>query len=99
MKEMNCGWADVRRLIEYKKETVAGDFLTVRTSLKRLGTTSIEYVHEIRNTETHDLHSTSTQVTVFFDLARRHATPITEEIKARAVSLGLTGTPSEAHDV
>lgn len=81
------GWADVRQLIEYKREAVAGDLLVVRTTLMRLGTKSIEYLHALVNAETRELHATSAQVTVLFDLTQRRAVPLTDAIRTRAMSL------------
>jgi acyl-CoA thioester hydrolase len=81
------GWADVRQLIEYKREAIAGDLLVVRTTLMRLGTKSIEYHHALVNAETRVLHATSAQVTVLFDLTRRRAVQLTDTIRVRAMSL------------
>ncbi len=89
LQQSDRGWADVRQVIEYKKEIRAGSLLVVRTSLKRLGTKSVEYLHELRNAETDALHSTSEQITVLFDLARRAAAPLDDAIRRRGAALGL----------
>ena len=86
-KESGLGWADVRQLIEYKQEVAGGALLLVRTVLKRLGRTSVEYRHELHDAETDLLHSTSEQVTVRFDLAARKAAPLDEEIRRRGAAL------------
>ncbi len=88
LKRSGLGWADVRQLIEYKHEVPSGSLLIVRTTLKRLGNKSVEYRHELRNTETDLLHSTSEQVTVLFDLTERAAAPLNEAIRRRAAALG-----------
>lgn len=89
LKARGLGWADVRQTIEYKHEVRAGALLVVRTMLRRLGNKSVEYRHEIHNAETDDLHSSSDQVTVLFDLNARAAAPLTEEIRRRGASLGI----------
>lgn len=97
LKAAGYGWADVRQMIEYKKEAVNGDLLVVRTTLMRLGTKSIEYQHNLVNAETHELHATSAQVTVLFDLAQRRAVPLTDAIRTRATSLkpgSVAATPN-----
>lgn len=97
LKAAGQGWADVRQLIEYKKEAMAGDLVIVRTALVRIGTKSIEYRHDLVNAETGELHATSAQVTVLFDLAQRRALPLTEAIRTRAVRLqpaSLAGAPA-----
>jgi len=89
LKEGGLGWADVRQTIEYKHEVCAGSLLVVRTKLRRLGNKSVEYLHEISNAETGDLHSTSEQITVLFDLNKRAAAPLTDEIRRRGGALGI----------
>ncbi len=91
LQKAGMGWADVRQLIEYKHEVPAGALLLVRTTLKRLGNKSIEYLHELRNVETDLLHSTSEQVTVLFDLKKRAAAPLDDAIRARGAALGVAG--------
>ena len=86
-QESGLGWADVRQLIEYKQEVAGGALLLVRTVLKRLGRTSVEYRHELHDAETDLLHSTSEQVTVRFDLAAQKAAPLDEEIRRRGAAL------------
>ena len=49
LQKAGMGWADVRQLIEYKHEVPAGSLLLVRTTLKRVGNKSVEYLHELRN--------------------------------------------------
>src|SRR5258706_11808137 len=66
-KESGLGWADVRQLIEYKQEVESGALLVVRTMLKRLGRTSGEDPHQLRDPQTALLHSTSEQATRPFD--------------------------------
>jgi acyl-CoA thioester hydrolase len=87
LKESGLGWADVRQLIEYKHEVASGALLLVRTLLKRLGRTSVEYRHELRDAETDRLHSSSDQVTVLFDLAARAAAPLDEAMRQRGAAL------------
>jgi acyl-CoA thioester hydrolase len=85
------GWADVRQLIEYQREVRAGTLLVVRTKLVRVGTKSVEYRHEMFDSERGTLHSTSQVVTVLFDLEARRAAPLTDAIRARAADLPMIG--------
>ena len=52
-----------------------------------IGNKSVEYRHQISNSETDELHSTSDQVTVLFDLEHRRAAPLTDQIRQRAADL------------
>jgi acyl-CoA thioester hydrolase len=85
------GWADVRQLIEYKREVQSGTLLVVRTRLVRLGTKSVEYAHGLHDAEDGVLYSTNATVTVLFDLEARRAAPLTEAMRARCTKL-LAGT-------
>ncbi len=87
LQKSGLGWADVRQVIEYKHEVRSGSLLVVRSSLKRLGNKSVEYLHELRNVETDILHSTSEQTTVLFDLNKRVAAPLDEAIRRRGKTL------------
>jgi acyl-CoA thioester hydrolase len=89
LKGGGLGWADVRQMIEYKHEVRAGSLLVVRTVLSRLGNKSVEYRHEIHNTETGEFHGSSDQTTVLFDLNARAAAPLTDEIRRRGAALGV----------
>lgn len=82
------GWADVRQVVEYKHEARSGALVVIRSTLTRVGTKSVTYIHEMRNVETDVVHSTSEQVTVLFDLKARKAIEIDEEIRTRARGLG-----------
>ena len=62
------GWADVRQTTEYKQEVRGGSLLVIATRLLKVGTSSVTYLHEMRNAESGVLHSTSELVTVLFDL-------------------------------
>ncbi|MDF2764376.1 MAG: thioesterase superfamily protein [Rhodospirillales bacterium] len=81
------GWADVRQTTEYKHEVRAGSLLVITTRLVKLGTSSITYLHEMRNVESGLLHSTSELVTVLFDLDARRAAPLDAAARGRAAAL------------
>ena len=81
------GWADVRQTTEYKHEVRGGSLLLITTQLVKLGTSSITYLHEMRNVETGVLQSTSELVTVLFDLDARRAAPLDAAARARGAAL------------
>ena len=91
LEKTGVGWADVRQVIEYKHEARAGAMVTIRTSVQRVGTKSVTYIHEMRNVESDVVHSTSEQVTVLFDLKARKAIEIDDTIRERARGLGWSG--------
>ncbi len=87
LQPRNFGWADVRQTIEYKREARAGALVFVRSALKRIGTKSVEFLHEMVNAETDVPHATSENVTVLFDLTARKAAVLDDAIRARAAAL------------
>jgi len=87
LRPKGIGWADVRQLIEYKREVRHGAVLVARTTLKRIGTKSVEFVHALSNVETGVLHATSENICVLFDLEKRVGLPLDDAIRCRAAAL------------
>jgi acyl-CoA thioester hydrolase len=87
LEPLGLGWADVKQVIEYKHEIRSGSLLIVHTSITRTGNKSVEYRHHLSNVETDELHSTSDQVTVLFDLKERRAALLSELIRQRTAEL------------
>jgi acyl-CoA thioester hydrolase len=87
LEQRKLGWADARQLIEYKQEVRAGALIVIRSVLRQLGNKSVECLHEMRNAETDVLHSTSENVVVLFDLAKRAAAPLDDDIRRRGAAL------------
>ncbi len=84
LKAAGLGWADRKQTITYEHELLAGELVIVRTSPIRVGRTSMSYLHRMENAETEELHATCENVTVLFDLNKRQAVPLTDEIRALA---------------
>ncbi len=80
MKEQGTGFVDVKDTIEYKVEQPVGSLLLIESGLLRTGSTSITALHRMRNTETGDIAATSEKISVYFDLKRRHKTPLPNEL-------------------
>ena len=87
LEKSGMGWADVRQLIEYKREIRSGSLLVVRSTLIKVGNKSVEYRHELHNAETDTLHSTSDHVTVLFDLKQRVSAQLDDRIRQRAAAI------------
>ncbi len=75
--------AAVRYDVTYKKELLAGDVVTVRTRLLRVGTSSLTYLHEMSNGETGDLVATAEVTGVLIDRATRRAVPFAPDVAER----------------
>lgn len=79
--------AAVRYDITYKKELLAGDVVTIRTALKRVGSSSLSYLHEMSNGETSEIVATAEVTGVLIDRETRRSTPFPAEISERLRSL------------
>ncbi len=80
MQEQGTAFVDVKDTIEYKVEQPVGSLLLIESGLLRTGSTSITALHRMRNTETGDIAATSEKISVYFDLKRRHKTPLPNEL-------------------
>ena len=91
LQEIDCGWVDLRQLIEYKHEVRSGELLVIRSHLTKIGNSSLGFMHEMRDTETETLRATSEHVVALFSLAERKSTPLTEAARRRASDLMAEG--------
>jgi len=87
LQARECGWVDLRQVIEYKHEVRSGELLLVRTRLTRIGNSSLGFLHEMRDTEQETLRATSEHVVALFSLTRRKSTPLDPETRQRATEL------------
>jgi len=79
------GWADVRHVIEYKAEVSAGDVLEIRARLQKIGTKSFTVLYEMINLARNEVAATLESVCVYFDLEKRCAIALTDEMKEGAL--------------
>ncbi|HWA51274.1 MAG TPA: thioesterase family protein [Dongiaceae bacterium] len=84
---IECGWVDLRQLIEYKHEVRSGELLLIRSQLTKVGNSSLGFLHEMRDTETETLRATSEHVVALFSLTQRKSTPLTGAARERANAL------------
>ena len=84
IREHNCGMAAVEMNIRYLKELHAGDLVTVRSGLLKVGGRRLELVQEMRLGEAGELAVVEKITAVHLDRQARRAVPFPEEIAARA---------------
>lgn len=75
--------AAVRYDVSYKKELLAGDVVTIRTRLLRVGSSSLAYLHEMSNGETGELVATAEVTGVLIDRQTRRSTPFPRDVADR----------------
>ena len=76
----------VEQHIEYKRELVAGDLITIRSSVQEVREKSVLFVHEMANHETQELASRTVLTGVCIDINTRKARPLPADIRERIVS-------------
>ena len=78
------GWADVKHVIEYQAEVLAGDLLEVRAGITKVGNKSIGIRYEMINAVKEEVAATLDCVCVLIDLESRKAVPLSDEQRTRA---------------
>ncbi len=84
IREHKRGMAAVEMNIRYLKELGAGDLVSVRSGVLRVGRRSIDLVQEMRLGEAGDLAAVEKITAVHLDREVRRAVPFPEDIAARA---------------
>lgn len=85
LREQQRGMAAVDQHLEYKRELLAGDVLTVRSQILEIHGRKIRFRHEMRASPAGELAATCTLIGVHMDTAARKACPFPPEIVERAV--------------
>ena len=75
------GWVDVRHTTNYRAEVDAGDLLEVRAELARVGGKSMTISYEMINLGSGDVAATLESVVVLFDLEKRCAVSIPDDLR------------------
>ena len=76
----------VEQHIEYKRELLAGDLITIRSSIQEVRENSLVLLHEMTNQETQELASRTVLTGVCIDMNTRRAKPLPADIRERITS-------------
>jgi acyl-CoA thioester hydrolase len=87
MRDGGTGMVAVEQHIAYKRELVAGDVLSIHSSLLEVKDKVLRFTHEMRNDATGDVAATTVLVGVHLDVNSRKASPIAPAIVERARAL------------
>ena len=87
LRENGRGMAAVEQTIQYKRELVAGDLLTIRSSVLEVKEKSIRFLHEMRKEGVDEIAATTTLVGVHLDTATRRACALPAVVGARVQEL------------
>ena len=83
LRDDGIGMVAVEQHIEYKRELIAGDLLTIRSSVQEVREKSLVFVHEMTNQETQELAARTTLTGVCIDMTTRKARPLPADVRDR----------------
>ena len=89
-REKGIGAVAVEQHINYKRELLAGDIVTIRSGVIEVENKVLRLFHEMRNEETGEIAATMTVVAIHIDIHARKARALPEDIRERALNM-LTG--------
>jgi acyl-CoA thioester hydrolase len=75
------GMAAVEQVINYKKELMAGDTVTVHSAVVEMKDKVLRFRHDMRNTQSGEVAATAVLTAVFLDRTARKATPFPADIR------------------
>ncbi len=87
LRENNRGMAAVEQHIEYKRELLAGDIVTVTSRIVEVKEKVLRFSHEMFNAQTGELSARTDLTGVYLDKSIRRATALPLEIRERALAL------------
>lgn len=87
MRDNNRGMAAVEQTIQYKRELLAGDIVSVHSVLLEMKDRVVRFAHEMRKADTDELAATTTLTAVHLDKIARRACAFPQDIRAKAAAL------------
>ena len=86
LRETSRGMAAVEQTIQYKRELLAGDIVTVHSTLLEMKDRVVRFTHEMRKADTDELAATTTLTAVHLDKIARRACAFPQDIRAKAAA-------------
>ena len=83
LRDESIGLVAVEQHLEYKRELLAGDLITIRSSVQEIREKVIIFFHEMFNQETQELAASTTITGVCIDITTRKARPLPADIRER----------------
>ena len=86
LRNEGIGLVAVEQRLEYKGELIAGDLLTIRSSVEEVREKALVLLHEMSNDETQQVAARTTITGVCIDMTTRKARPLPEDIRERVAN-------------
>ena len=88
MREESIGMVAVEQRVEYKRELLAGDLISIRSWFQEVREKSLLFVHEMTNEQTQDVAARTFLTGVCLDTKSRKARPLPGDVRGRIVVKG-----------
>ena len=92
MREEEIGMVAVEQRIEYKRELLAGDLITIRSRFQEVREKVLLFVHEMANEETHEVAARTFLTGACLDTTTRKARALPADVRER-IMMTLTESP------
>jgi acyl-CoA thioester hydrolase len=89
VRDNRRGMAAVEQTIQYKRELLAGDIITIHSALIEMRDKSIRFTHEMRKADTGEVAATTVLTGVHLDTVARRACAFPPEIREKGAALRL----------
>lgn len=91
LRKEGFGMAAVEQRIEYKRELLAGDLITIRSWFQEVREKALLFTHEVTNEETQEVAARTFLTAACLDTTTRKARPLPADVRDHIVV-----TPAEA---
>jgi acyl-CoA thioester hydrolase len=92
LRTNNRGMAAVEQTIQYKRELLAGDIVTVHSVLHEIKDKVLRFTHEMRKADTDEVAAVTILTAVHLDKAARRACAFPAEVREKAAMLHKPAT-------
>jgi acyl-CoA thioester hydrolase len=86
LRDNKRGMVAVEQTVKYRRELLAGDLITVHSTVLEVKDRSIRFAHEMRKVDTDEIAATTTFTGVHLDTVTRRACPFPDVVKERAAA-------------
>jgi len=87
LRQEGIGLVAVEQRIEYKRELLAGDTISIRSTFQEVREKVLTFSHEMTNQETQELAARTFLTGVCIDLKTRRARPLPGDIRERIAAV------------
>ena len=95
MREGGFGMAAVEQRIEYKRELLAGDLITIRSWFQEVREKAVLFAHEMISEQTQEISARTFLTAVCLDTKTRKARPLPADVRERIVSASTDGSQDQ----